>query len=49
MSGLWLVSYIALWLLFLVVAVALLSVLRNLGVIYESLRYLRQQARESPS
>lgn len=37
MTGLWLISYIALWILFLVVAVVLLSVLRNLGVIYESM------------
>lgn len=37
MSGLWLVSYIALWALLLIVAVALFSVMRNLGVIYESL------------
>lgn len=35
MSGLWLVSYIALWILFLVLAVVLLSVLRNLGALYE--------------
>jgi len=37
MTGLWLVSYIALWILFLIVAVVLLSVLRNLGTLYESL------------
>ncbi len=37
MSGLWLLSYLALWGLFLVVALALLTVLRNLGVIYQSL------------
>ncbi len=35
MTGLWLVSYIALWLLFLIVAVVLLGVLRNLGVMYQ--------------
>lgn len=40
MTGLWLVSYIALWLLFLIVAVVLLSVLRNLGVIYEAMAAL---------
>jgi peroxiredoxin len=45
MTGLWLVSYIALWVLFLVVAVVLLSVLRNLGVIYES---LETTSRKSP-
>lgn len=38
MSGLWLVSYIALWILFLVIAVVLLSVLRNLGTIYTALQ-----------
>jgi peroxiredoxin len=37
MTGLWLVSYIALWILFLILAVVLLSVLRNLGTLYESL------------
>jgi peroxiredoxin len=37
MTGLWLVSYIALWILFLLMAVVLLSVLRNLGTLYESL------------
>jgi len=37
MSGIWLVSYIALWILFLVVAIALLSVMHNLGAVYESL------------
>lgn len=37
MSGLWLVSYIALWILFLVLAIVLLSVLRNLGAVYELL------------
>lgn len=45
MSGLWLVSYIALWILFLVVAVVQLSVLRNLGTIYET---LQQQQHGSP-
>jgi peroxiredoxin len=37
MNGLWLASYVALWVLFLVVAVVLVSVLRNLGVVYETL------------
>ncbi len=43
MTGLWLISYIALWLLFLalwilflIVAIVLLSVLHNLGVLYET-------------
>lgn len=34
MSGLWLISYIALWILFLVVALLLISVLYHLGIIY---------------
>jgi|SRR5215467_7522276 len=37
MEGLWLVSYIALWVLFFTLVAVLLSVLRNLGVIYRSL------------
>jgi thiol-disulfide isomerase/thioredoxin len=37
MTGLWMFSYIVLWILFLVMAVILIGVLRNLGVIYESL------------
>jgi hypothetical protein len=49
MSGLWLVSYIALWILFLVVAVVLISVLRNLGIIYESLRAPSSDQRPAPS
>ena len=35
MTGLWLVSYITLWLFFLLIAVVLLSILRNLGTIFE--------------
>lgn len=35
MTGLWLVSYIVLWILFLLVSVVLLSVLYHLGVIYD--------------
>jgi Redoxin len=38
MSGLWLVSYVALWILFLAVAIVLISVLHNLGVVYASLK-----------
>lgn len=38
MSGLWLVSYVGLWLLFLIVAVVLVSVLRNLGDLAETLK-----------
>lgn len=37
MTGLWLISYIALWLLFLVVAVLLISVLYHLGNIYNKI------------
>jgi len=37
MSSLWLVSYVALWILFLTVAVVLVSVLRNMGTLYEAL------------
>jgi thiol-disulfide isomerase/thioredoxin len=40
MSGPWLISYIALWILFLVVAIVLISVLRNLGVLYQSMSQL---------
>lgn len=40
MSGLWLVSYVALWVLFLVTAFALLSVLRNMGELAEALKRL---------
>lgn len=45
MSDVWLVSYVALWVLFLVVAVVLLSVLRNLGTVYEAM----QQPHPAPS
>lgn len=38
MSGLLLVSHIMLWVLFLAVAVVLVSVLRNLGIIAEAIR-----------
>lgn len=34
MTGLWLISYIALWIFFLVVALLLISVFYHLGVIY---------------
>lgn len=37
MSTLFWVSYVFLWLLLIIVSIVLLSVLRNLGVIYESL------------
>jgi thiol-disulfide isomerase/thioredoxin len=46
MTGPWLLSYIVLWLLFLVVAIVLLGVLRNLGVLYESIQ--TQSATRSP-
>lgn len=38
MSGLWLASHIALWVLFLVTAIALISVLRNLGDLAEAVK-----------
>jgi peroxiredoxin len=41
-SGLWLISYVALWILLLAVAVVLVSVLRNLGVMTEALRTLQE-------
>jgi hypothetical protein len=34
MTGFWLVSYVVLWVLVLVLTVALISTLRNLGVVY---------------
>lgn len=49
MTGLWLISYIALWILFLLVAIALISVLRNLGVIYESLGTVSPELRSAPT
>jgi hypothetical protein len=48
MTGIWLISYVALWVLFLGVAVVLISVLRNLGIIYESIQQL-PQLRTSPT
>ena len=36
MTGPWLVSYVALWLLFLALAAALLAVLHNLGVLFDA-------------
>ncbi|MCB0076260.1 MAG: redoxin domain-containing protein [Anaerolineales bacterium] len=41
MTGLWLVSYITLWLFFLLIAVVLLSILRNLGTIFEQLSAMK--------
>lgn len=43
MTGIWLISYIALWILFLMVVIVLLSVLRNLGVIYEMVEKKRTE------
>ena len=40
MSGLWLASYMALWVLFLLTAVALVSVLRNVGELAEAVTRL---------
>lgn len=42
MTGIWLASHLVLWLVVLVMAVALLAVLRNLGVIYESIEGSRR-------
>ncbi|NOK58402.1 MAG: hypothetical protein GFH27_549279n208 [Chloroflexi bacterium AL-W] len=41
MTGVWLVSYVALWILVLVLALVLVSMLRNLGTIYETLQTWR--------
>ncbi len=38
MVRLWFVSYVALWLLFLIVAVVLLVIFRNLAILYESIQ-----------
>jgi hypothetical protein len=38
-TGLWLISYVALWVLFLVVAVLLISTLYHLGVIYSRIEH----------
>lgn len=43
MTGIWLFSYIALWVLFLAVAVVLVSALRNMGVLYEMVARLSVQ------
>ncbi|MFC1466327.1 MAG: TlpA family protein disulfide reductase [Candidatus Brachytrichaceae bacterium NZ_4S206] len=40
MTGPWLVSYIALWILFLIIVVVLISMLRNMGVLYQSMERL---------
>lgn len=37
MSGIWLVSYVALWILVLIIAVVLISVLHHIGVLYGKL------------
>ena len=49
MSGLWLISYVALWILVLAVAVVQVSVLRNLGVVYEAFRARPSEPRALPS
>lgn len=49
MTGLWIVTYVALWLLFLTEAVVLVSVLRNLGVVYTSLAALAPHAKRAPT
>jgi hypothetical protein len=42
MSGIWLVSYIALWILFLIIAIVLISVLHHIGVLYGKVEGDRQ-------
>lgn len=37
MDSFFVISYVALWILFLIIALVLISILRNLGVIFESL------------
>jgi hypothetical protein len=44
-TGLWLVSYVALWVLFLAVAGALVSVLHNLGVVFDAVNVASMQPR----
>ncbi len=34
MTGIWLVSYVALWILFLIVTIVLVSVLHHIGILY---------------
>lgn len=43
MTGIWLISYIALWILFLIVAIVLISVLHHIGVLYRQV-----EGRQSP-
>lgn len=45
MSGLWMISYIALWVLFLATALTLVSALRNMGVLYEAVTRLSQHTK----
>jgi hypothetical protein len=49
MTGIWLVSYVALWLFFLVVAIVLVSVMRNMGVVYEALKAVSPRVRPPAS
>lgn len=49
MRGLWLVSYVALWILFLAVALVLVSILRNQGVLYTSIKAATPRLEAAPS
>lgn len=47
MTGLWLISYVVLWICLLIVAIILISALRNLGVVYSLLSSLPEFASTS--
>lgn len=49
MTGVWLISYIALWTFFVAVAVGLLGVMHNLGVVYESMAALSPKLKPAPT
>jgi redoxin len=48
-GSIWIVSYIALWVVLLIVTVILVSVLRNLGIVYRSLEALSPAANRAPT
>jgi len=43
LTGLWLGSYVAMWVLVLIMAIVMVSVLRNLGVIYDAMKMAMPQ------
>jgi hypothetical protein len=49
LTGFWLISYVALWVLFFVLAAIVFSVLRNLGLVYGTLKLALPQLRHAPS